>query len=66
MNADGGGVRQLHNSQYYEWGADWSADGSQIIFTRDENDLGVLYSINIDGSNLRLLTQRGSYPSWVR
>jgi Tol biopolymer transport system component/serine/threonine protein kinase len=66
MNSDGGGARQLYNSQHYEWGADWSADGSQIIFTRDENDLGILYIMNADGSNLRLLTERGSYPSWVR
>ncbi|MCB9420404.1 MAG: serine/threonine-protein kinase [Ardenticatenaceae bacterium] len=66
MNGDGSGARQLYNSQYYEWGADWSADGSHIIFTRDENDLGVLYAMNADGSNLHLLTERGSYPSWVR
>ncbi len=66
MNSDGSGARQLYNSQYYEWGADWSADGSQIIFTRDENDLGVLYAMNADGSNLYMLTERGSYPSWVR
>jgi TolB protein len=66
MNSDGSGARQLYNSQYYEWGADWSADGSQIIFTRDENDKGVLYAMNVDGSNLHMLTERGSYPSWVR
>jgi eukaryotic-like serine/threonine-protein kinase len=66
MNADGSNPRMLYNSPYYDWGADWTADGSQILFTNDKDNLGNLYIINADGSNIQYLTSRGSYPSWVK
>ncbi|MCA9931206.1 MAG: PD40 domain-containing protein, partial [Anaerolineales bacterium] len=66
MNADGSSGRLLYNSPYYDWGADWTADGSKIIFTSDQDNLGNLYIMDADGSNIQHLTERGSYPSWVR
>ena len=66
MNADGSNGRLLYNSAFYDWGADWTADGSNIIFTTDEADTGVIYIMNADGSGVRKLTERGSYPSWVK
>ena len=58
--------RLLYNSPNYDWGADWTADGSSIIFTQDEADTAVIYMMNADGSNVRKITERGSYPSWVK
>ncbi len=66
MNADGSNPHMLYNSPYYDWGADWTADGSKIIFTNDQNNVGNLYIINADGSNLQHLSERGGYPSWVK
>lgn len=66
MNADGSNSRLLYNSPNYDWGADWTADGSSIVFTQDEANTGVIYMINADGSNPRKITERGSYPSWVK
>lgn len=64
MNAAGGGNRMLYNSADYEWGADWTADG-RIIFTRERGDVSYIYIMDGDGGDVRLLTDRGSYPTWV-
>lgn len=66
MNADGSNSRLLYNSPNYDWGADWTADGSSIVFTQDEANTGVIYMMNADGSNPQKITERGSYPSWVK
>jgi Tol biopolymer transport system component len=65
MNADGSNSQLLHNSPNYDWGADWTADG-RILFTQDEADTAFIYMMNADGSNVRKITERGSYPTWVK
>jgi Tol biopolymer transport system component len=66
MDADGGNVRLVYDGPQYEWGAVWSGDGSQILFTEDQPDgTADLFIINSDGTNLRRILQRGSYPSWA-
>lgn len=44
---------------YYNYRARWSPDGSQVIFVSDNYDASDrrLYAVNIDGSNLRTITQ---------
>jgi Tol biopolymer transport system component len=66
MGADGGNRRQLYNSPAYEWGARWSADGDQVVFTLEVDDFSYIYLMNADGSNVMNLAPRGSYPAWVR
>jgi Tol biopolymer transport system component len=45
------------------WGRspDWSPDGTQLVVTT-----GQIYTVNVDGSNLRRLTSAGrnSFPAW--
>jgi Tol biopolymer transport system component len=65
MDADGGNKRLLYDSPDYEWGARWSADGLYIIFTTLRNNINSIYIMDADGSNVRLITDRGSYPAWV-
>lgn len=66
MNADSSNAHVLYDGPRYEWGASWSADGSQILFTEDQGDnTAVIYIINADGTNLRQLLSRGSYPAWA-
>jgi hypothetical protein len=65
MNADGSNRRLLFNSRDYEWGASWSPDGRYIVFTRERGDFDYIYQMNADGTDLQLITERGSYPSWI-
>ncbi len=69
MNADGTGqTRLLTRPGHFFWGPAWSPDGKRIAFTMGgEQDPGVLYIANPDGSQAVKLTQdgRGSYlPAW--
>ena len=44
MRPDGSDARLIYNGPYEEWGATWSADGSQIIFAINEpGDVDNLY-----------------------
>ncbi|MCA9958024.1 MAG: PD40 domain-containing protein, partial [Anaerolineales bacterium] len=52
MNADGSGRRILFNSEDYEWGQSWTTDG-RILFTRDRDNIGLIYIMNDDGSGVR-------------
>jgi tRNA A-37 threonylcarbamoyl transferase component Bud32 len=67
LDLDTNETRILYDGPGYEWGAHYSRDGSQIAFNtnypsaRDE-----VYVINVDGSDLRQVTQNGGmYPSWI-
>jgi Tol biopolymer transport system component len=64
MNADGSNVRQLTqlkpNSGSEDHGPSWSPDGRRIAFMRSNNtiapvDASAIYSVNADGSDLRLV-----------
>jgi len=57
MDADGGNVRELTNNG--EGFPSWSPDGSQIAFSV----AGYIGVIDVDGKNLKLLTE-GHSPSW--
>lgn len=71
MTADGKGRRQLKAGVFTSAGCTWSPDGRQIAFaTGNEFEVGVnIYVIDIDGNNLRKLTQVGAlslatHPAW--
>lgn len=65
MNADGSNPRLIFNSSDYEWGADWTADG-RILFTRERANTSSIYVMDANGGNVTLITDRGSYPDWIR
>ncbi len=66
MNADGSNSHLVFTSDDYEWGADWTPDGRRIVFTRERGDYSYIYLMDADGSNVTFISERGSYPSWVR
>jgi Tol biopolymer transport system component len=66
MNADGSNPHLVFTSDDYEWGADWTPDGDSIVFTREQGDYSYIYMMDADGGNVTYISERGSYPSWVR
>jgi serine/threonine-protein kinase len=66
MNADGSNSHLVFTSDDYEWGADWTPDGDRIVFTRERGDYSYIYVMDADGGNVTYISERGSYPSWVR
>jgi TolB protein len=56
------GTERIHN-----WLAAWSPDGSRIAFTSNRDGNPELYVMNVDGSNLRRLTNHPAVdttPTW--
>ena len=43
---------------------DFSPEGDRILFSRTENDVGSLWSINADGSDSRRLVRRTAWGDW--
>lgn len=71
LNLESGSRRQLTVSPYpykHDYSPVWSPDGKRIVFQSDREDhYDDVYSINIDGSNLKRLTNspaRDWYPQW--
>ena len=71
MTADGKGRKQIKQDVSTLSGGAWSPNGKQIAFaTGNEFEVGVnIYVIDIDGNNLRKLTQVGAlssatHPAW--
>jgi uncharacterized repeat protein (TIGR01451 family) len=60
MNADGTGQTNLTHSPADDHDAVWSPDGSTIAFLRS----GLLYLMNADGSDQRILAPSFSRPAW--
>jgi Tol biopolymer transport system component len=61
MNSDGSGQTRLTSDPGEEWGADWSPDGSKIIFVRDTpgdviTNQSDIWIMDADGSNQVNLT----------
>ena len=56
MNADGTNVRQLTSTEYDNFWASWSPDGTQIAFTSDRGRGAEIYLMDADGTNVRQLT----------
>ena len=57
MNADGTNVRQLTSTEYDNFWASWSPDGTQIAFTSDRGRGTEIYLMDADGTNVRQLTK---------
>lgn len=56
MTPEGLGPVNLTNSQGFDWGPDWSPDGSQIAFTSERTGGSQIYVMRGDGSEVRQLT----------
>jgi len=63
MDADGSHATQLtHTAEEMEFGAQWSADGKKILFTRFPKEMNgaahvQVYAMDPDGSNVKPLTK---------
>jgi hypothetical protein len=70
VNAVTGGFQQITQNAALDQAPTWSPDGQQIAFISDRDDAysrTSLYVMNIDGSNVRRLTQndyRITAPAW--
>jgi Tol biopolymer transport system component len=70
-NADGTGARALTSGLPIVTpdlaGITWSPDGSTIVFNSSDKGLNRLYSVGVDGSGLRAISDRSAdrrYPAW--
>lgn len=68
MNRDGKNWRDLTNDVYFDRYTRWSPDGKNVAFTSDRNGNYEIWTIGIDGTNLRQLTfdSKGTttFPIW--
>jgi hypothetical protein len=67
VNADGSDLHQVPNAAGYS--PAWSPDGTRLAFSVDAWDnqechFRDLYTVNVDGSGLSLLTHHGDNPDW--
>ncbi len=56
MDANASNPVRFTNNSAEDWGTDWSADGSQIVFTSKRDGNFEIYRMNADGSNQVNLT----------
>jgi serine/threonine protein kinase len=65
---DGTGLRKLTNDTYKDRGPNWRPDGKTLAFYSDRSGKWELWSINLDGSELKPLTVNSSetaaLPLW--
>jgi TolB protein len=61
MNSDGTDRRNITNTRYDDGEAEWSPDGTQIVFNSDRTGNSEIWIMDADGSNLVQVT---NHPSW--
>jgi Tol biopolymer transport system component len=61
MHADGGNKVKLTDTTRYSGYPSWSPDGSRIIFHAISEEEAEIYSMNIDGSDIRCLTNNKTF-----
>ena len=65
MEIDGSNQVNLSNTPEHELSANWSPDGSKIVFASERDGYAQIYEMEPDGSNVRRLTfnsARGHVP----
>lgn len=66
MNIDASNQKLVTSGNFYDYSPIFSNDSSMIIFIRDKgNNYTDIYSINVDGSNLRRLTSDETPKSFL-
>ena len=58
MNADGSGLRALTSGQSTDHSAEWSPDGTKILFLseRAPRDVTTMYIMNADGTGIQMVS----------
>lgn len=68
MNSDGSDITRITNNELDEWSLSWSPDGSRLVFVAGSfNKGGHIYTIDIDGGNLKQRTKGDAkcfYAEW--
>jgi TolB protein len=67
MNADGSGWTRLTDNPAIDGQANWSPDGTQIVFSSDRDGNYEIYFMNADGSGQTRLTDNPAgdeIPVW--
>lgn len=64
MDANGDNSRILYDGRGYEWGAQVHPDQRGIVFNSDITGRDELYLMDMDGGNIRRLTELGGAYGW--
>jgi Tol biopolymer transport system component len=67
IRSDGSDERSVTQTEFDEFGAVWSPDGSRLAFVRDQVDGAHIFVINADGTGEEQLTDGQTYdvaPDW--
>jgi len=64
-DADGTNVRKIETGRPFNFGPQWSADGSHVLFLAGEHYDSHPYVVQADGNNLRKLADRGGHRGVV-
>lgn len=65
-NADGSRLKRITRRRSLELSPTWSPDGTRLAFVSDRSGLPKIYVMNVNGSNVRLITPEGynTDPTW--